>query len=310
MCEENNQTTRDIAFFTNGSFLRADDELQQAHVPIKNRIEIVDDISMQKLPKTLWKRIADSCTLGGLQDATRQFTQLYAFVRELHGWPTDSDRTRWDHDERLLICISLSRIIHPTSISFKYSVRVFYDGEEIVDVIPGPVGGFGAEVWLSPNDRRDWLTDEDARNVSAIVTAYFASQSRLCTRVKQALWYLEYAYRTEFLDVRWPLVCMGLESFVHTDKKWSTAQFVNRVPKIAEQVGIRDFNEDNASEAYDMRSKLAHGQLLRDIGENNLELYEKVETTLRLAIKKAILEPSFNSLFSRDDKIREIYPIV
>jgi len=155
VCEENNQTTRDIAFFTNGSFLRADDELQQAHVPIKNRIEIVDDISMQKLPKTLWKRIADSCTLGGLQGATRQFTQLYAFVRELHGWPTDSDRTRWDHDERLLICISLSRIIHPTSISFKYSVRVFYDGEEIVDVIPGPVGGFGAEVWLSPNDRRD-----------------------------------------------------------------------------------------------------------------------------------------------------------
>ena len=102
---------------------------------------------------------------------------------------------------------------------------------------------------------------------------------------------------------------MGLESLIHTDMWKSTLQFSKRVPKIAEQVGIQDFNEDNANDAYDMRSGLVHGQLLRDIGEIKLELYEKVEKILRLAIKRAILEPSYNLTFSCDDKIRENFPI-
>ena len=92
MCEENKQTAKDIAFFINDSFIRAEEELQRTHVPIKNRIEITNEISIQKLPKTLWDRIADSCTLEGLLDATRQFVQLYAFIRELHGWPAGPDR--------------------------------------------------------------------------------------------------------------------------------------------------------------------------------------------------------------------------
>jgi hypothetical protein len=309
MCEENNQLVRDIAFFTNASFMHAGKESRKLHVPIINRIQITDEISIQRLPKNLWDRVADSCTLGGLLDATRQFTQLYAFVRELHSWPEGPDRIAWDHDERLQLCIGLSRIVHPTSISFKYSGRVIYEDSKIIEVIPGPATGFGAHAWLSRDDCRDWLTEDDAGEISTLVTAYFAPESQLCTRVRQALWYLEYAYRTFLLDIRWPLVCMGLESLVHTDMWGSTKQFAKRVTKIAEQVGIPEFPEDKAREAYEMRSALVHGQLLRDMDQTKLELYEKAESILRLAIKSAILEPSYNLIFSCDDKIRENFPI-
>lgn len=309
MFEEKTQRAMDFAFFANDSFVRAAEELRKSYVPIKNRNEITDDIYIQQMPKDLWKLIADSCTVSGMVDAQRQFTQLYAFVREYSSWPEGPNRIIWDHDERLQLCMGLSRIVHPTTISFEYSGRVLYEGHGIIEVIPGPATGFGAHAWVSSDDWRNWLTEDDARDISALVRAFFRPDSQLCTRVKQSLWYLEYAYRTEFLDIRWPLICMGLESLIHTDKRNSTLQFKKRVSKMAEHVGIQDFPENKAEEAYGMRCALAHGQLLRDMGQIKQELYEKVENVLRLAIKRAILEPPYNLMFSNDEKIREYFPL-
>ena len=309
MFEEHALRATDFAFFANDSFMRADEESRRSDVPIEKLVKITDDIYIQKMPKGVWEMVADSCTLSGVVNATRQFSQLYAFVREFDKCPEGHDRTVWDNDERLQICIGLSRIIHPTTISFGYSGRTLWEGEKIIEVISGPATGFGARAWVSSDEWRNWLTADDARELSALARAFFRPDSQLCTRVKQSLWYLEYAYRTEFLDIRWPLVCMGLECLIHTDKWNSTLQFKKRVSKMAEQVGVQDFPENKAEEAYDMRCALAHGKLLRDMGQTKQKLYEKAEDVLRLAIKRAILEPPYNLMFSNNEIIRECFPL-
>jgi hypothetical protein len=121
--------------------------------------------------------------------------------------------------------------------------------------------------------------------------------------------YLEYAFRTHFIDVRWPLVCIGLEYLIHTDRTNSTKQFTFRVTKLAEEAGKSNFDEDKAKEAYAMRSMLVHSQLLRDLEENKLELYQEIEELLRIVIKRAILDSTFAEIFSSDERIRNKWPI-
>jgi hypothetical protein len=78
---------------------------------------------------------------------------------------------------------------------------------------------------------------------------------------------------------------------------------------LAEEAGKSNFDEDKAKEAYAMRSMLVHGQLLRDLEENKLELYQEIEELLRIVIKRAILDSTFAEIFSSDERIRNKWPI-
>ena len=56
--------------------------------------------------------------LLGIEKPTR-FAQCYCYVREL---PDTAElcRYRWDEDSRLLRCVGLSRLIHPTTVGFRH----------------------------------------------------------------------------------------------------------------------------------------------------------------------------------------------
>lgn len=299
---------KDIAFFPNSSINTADEDDRSSYSPIKNRFLIADDIYIEKLPKELWQEVFRICTLIGREDAVPQFSQLYAFVREFRGEIVHHLSIRWDHDERLQLCMGLSRIIHPTTISSGYSARII-EGDGIRRIIPGPANDFGAAAWLSGVKSRNWLTVSDAEELKGLVSAFFLNASQLPKRIKQAIWYTEYAFRTFHLDIRWPLACMGLESLIHTDRIQSTKQFSSRVSKIAQELGMLDFTEQEVTEAYETRSALAHGQLLRDLDPYKIDIYDKLEIVLRLVIKKAILEPTYANIFSSEERIRIAYPI-
>lgn len=123
------------------------------------------------------------------------------------------------------------------------------------------------------------------------------------------MWFLEYVFRSYYIDLRWPLVCIGLEHLIHTDRYNSTKQFSSRVSILAEELGVSGFYEKKAREAYALRSTLVHGQRLRDLEEYEVELYEEIEGILRGAIKKAILDYSFARIFESDDAIKERWPL-
>ena len=295
---------KDVAIFTNSGISRASEAEIKQFPPIRNKLEIGENIYIERISKKLSDKIFSSCEPKGASDAVRQYGQLYSFVR--YDAPA-SPPLHWDSDERLQICIALSRLIHPTTISFWYSARIRYEEDKIHDITPGPISGFGAHAWISRESSRNWLTEAESKENAILLSAY--SEANLSKKIRQALWFLEYAFRTYFMDVRWPLICMGLESLIHTNRYKSTKQFSCRVEKLALEVEKSDFPEQKAEEAYTMRSKLVHGQLIRNIEDYSLELYEALEGILRDVLKKAILDSSFAGIFSSDDNIRNKWPI-
>jgi len=297
---------KDVAIFSNAHFNQSNSETKGTFLPIQNKLIIADDIFIDKLPREESLKVFSACEPKGYNfSPQRQFGQLYSFIRVN---APESPPLEWDSDERLQLCIGLSRIIHPTTISFEYSSRVRYENNNILDIIPGPITGFGAKTWVTREEHRNWLTESEGEELSSLFQTYI--KVNLPKRVKGSLWYLEYAFRSYFVDLRWPLVCIGLEYLIHTDLYQSTKQFTFRTAKMAEEVGISSFNEDKAKEAYAMRSTLVHGQLLRELEEYNLKLYEEIEGLLRMVIKKAIFDSAFAEIFLSDEKIKEKWPIV
>jgi hypothetical protein len=159
---------------------------------------------------------------------------------------------------------------------------------------------------------RDWLRDSDAARLKVILANL--ADSPLPHRVSRALWYHEYAVRTYYVEVRWTLVCTALEALVHTDKPGrgkpgSTKQFAVRVSQMADQLCLGGFGLPEAERAYDLRSRLAHGQTFEELSSANLTLYETMETILRMAVLRATEDQSFASIFESDDAIRKQWPL-
>lgn len=296
---------KDVAIFTNAHFGQSDPETKESFPPIQTKLIIADDIFIDKLPREESLKIFSACEPRGFNfRPQRQFGQLYSFIRTN---APESPPTVWDSDKRLQLSIGLSRIIHPTTISFGYSSRVRYENNNIMEIIPGPVAGFGAQTWVASEEHRNWLTKSEGKELSTLFQTY--QNTNLPKRVKGAIWYLEYAFRSYYIDLRWPIICIGLEYLIHTDIQKSTKQFTFRIAKLAEEVGMSNFNEDRAREVYTMRSTLVHGQLLRDLGKYKFGLYEEVERLLRMILKKAILDSGFARIFESDNQIRERWPI-
>jgi len=295
-----------VAIFPDADFNQANLEIRTSFPPIQHRLVISNDVLIDILSREERQKIFSACEPRGFNfNSSRLFGQLYSFIRIN---PPEPTLLKWDSDERLQLCIGLSRIIHPTTISFEYSSRVRYEDTNILEIIPGSIAGFGAKSWVATEEHRNWLTETEGNELSSLFRAYLSAD--LPKRIKGALWYLEYAFRTYFIDLRWPIICIALEYLIHTDRTQSTKQFSFRTARLAEEIRLENFNEGIANEAYNMRSKLVHGQLLRDLGEYKMGLYEKIEELLRLVIKKAILDNAFAEIFSSDDNIRAKWPII
>jgi hypothetical protein len=114
------------------------------------------------------------------------------------------------------------------------------------------------------------------------------------------------------MNHRWSFICTGLEALLHTDRGRSTAQFVRRVPALASEVGIT-ITEAQAEEAYDVRSRLAHGLSLLASGPgappaSQVKLHDLIEDILRLAVLKSMRDAAFADIFRDENSIRSRYP--
>ena len=270
---------RDIVIHTNAGIFGRDEELKE-FPPVQQRVELSEHIWLGRLEPDIAKAIMDTCEpkVLGITPPVRQFAQLYSFVRELRG---DNDIYRWDHDNELGAVIGLSRLVHPTFVGFAHAARLGYDAESVKQIFPAAIIGISRHAILSPSRTRDWLTDADANVLRELVSALHIELPR---RVHNALWHYEYATRTYYLDHRWTLVCTGLEALVHTDRTGNTARFTKRVSGLASELGI-NISEPEAAEAYDLRSRLAHGVSFLSTGTTQgsssaqVQLYDHLEDT-------------------------------
>ena len=277
--------------------------------------QLTESIRLDLLEQDTTDKVMDACEPSGIwrvRRPVRQFTQLYTFIRQ----PVPAGgRYNWDEDDQLQSCIALSRLVHPTSISLEYSARVFHDWEgKIVEVCPGPVTGPASYAYTLP-DCRDWLVDDDLGHLKRLMNG--TPWTKLPARLQRALWYHEMAAASWRVDIWWTLTCTALEALIHTDRLRTTKQFTSRIPLLAGEVGIMNFSEKDAEDAYEYRSRMAHGGTLADLRNMTpthydsieLPLYRKTQDILREAIRKSILTPAFASIFLTDDSVRSHWPL-
>lgn len=322
MTNEWNRRVLDVVIHRTGAVEPASDWLVKSNPPIDQRIDLDDELWIGKIESKLANRVMDACEPPGSfhHSPIRQYGQLYAYVRERIIPLADS--VGWDEDSRLQSCVAVSRLLHPTTVSFEYAARVVVRlNGELDEIFPGPVSGLGSEVWLpKTTNYRNWLVPDDLAELRAILRK-FPTLKGLPERVSRALWYFEYAARTYYLDVRWTLVCIGLEALVHTDRKDSTKQFTNRISQMAREVGV-PVTVDDAKSAYESRSSLAHGQGLLTPPPRNVNaadpsfeskpeatLYGRFEDILRHAVLLALRNRDFREIFLDGAKIRKRWPV-
>jgi hypothetical protein len=277
--------------------------------PISERVDLSDVIWLGRLDPKMARAVMDTCDpkVFGVVPPVRQYAQLYAFVHELSG---AAEIHRWDDGNVLSGIVALSRLVKPTSVGFAYAARIGYESDGALEIVPAEIAGIGREAFLSLGCKRDWLTAADAARLRGLAPRL---TRRLPRRVHNALWHHEYAVRTYYLDLRWTLVCTGLESVVHTDRFNSTRQFM-RVCALAAEVGV-GISSKEAGEAYDLRSQLAHGASFISAGSDSgptptqLSLYDRLEETLRRVVLKGMEDDTFADLLRCDDQIRKMWPL-
>jgi hypothetical protein len=286
------------------------EEILKIFPPVRERINLSGDMWVGRLDSAIAKAVMDTCepqTLG-ITSPVRQFAQLYSFVREL----PYCDMYRFDSENLLTSAVAISRLIHPTSTGLAYAARIAYEADRVKQIFPAQVSGISKDVFLSPNRTRNWLVETEANILGELIPTISAL---LPPRIHNAFWHHEYASRTYYLDHRWTLVCTGLEALVHTDRLQNTSQFTRRVPKLASELGV-NISEAEASEAYDLRSRLSHGVSFLSTASSHtatstvqLQLYDRLEDALRLAVLKGMREKDFQAVFADDDQIRKRWPI-
>jgi hypothetical protein len=104
---------------------------KDAPLPPKERFRLADDLYIEKPDDPVANMVLDfgEPTGFGVQRPYRQYAYFYAFVREI---PETDSVHQWDTDGRLQMAVALSRLIRPTSISFRYAARIRFNDDGTV----------------------------------------------------------------------------------------------------------------------------------------------------------------------------------
>lgn len=286
--------------------IKGSSEVFPTEPPIDKPVELGRGLWIGSLGLDTVNMVFDACGQRGLKfDQTRRFPSHYCFVREqiVSGVPS----IKWDEDGELQKCINLSRLVHPTTISTRFSARLTcQNGTSDIPsmIIPLQPRGMGDFAWIKETGRRDWLTNNDARELARLIAVYDFNSMPL--RVRRAMNYFQYACLTYHPDVRLTLVVTGLEALVNTSSDYATAQFTKRIELISREVGM-PVSKTCLSKAYGYRSSVVHGQE-QGINAKFNKLSEIVETLLRKIARKCVEDLSFSSRFE-DEAIEKMYPL-
>jgi hypothetical protein len=300
----------DVAVFTNAGVISATVDVWQASPPLSVEVDVGQGVTVAPIDENIADYVFDLCSPHRLkQQPVQQFKSLYAFMRD-----DDADETSltWDPHHHISTAIALSRLAHPTSIGFEDSARLFVtrDLKGIDEAVVGPIKDFGSLAFCTPeaSGYRNWLTKADALLTARLMKAYYDSEGSRPPRVNRALWQHESAARTYFLNLRWVMVATGLEALINVDEQGTRQQFRTRTVGLADYLGLQ-WTDADASDAYRLRSKLAHGQYVADTGVEEHALYTRMETVLRVAVREALLNPEVSAIFANDDLIRRQWPL-
>jgi hypothetical protein len=276
-------------------------------------VDLGRGIRIELLDTDLAERLFDATTLRGENwKPTRLFHAVHAYVRDVweEGQTEVPDELyHWDHEGRLWPVVQLSRVVRDNNASTEHAARrvVHADGTERLI----PFEGYESHVVyrLYP-DREGWLDVGEAEELRVLVDA-FSGEAKLPDRVRRALRQADAITSERYLEDALPLVVSAFESLVKVGRSFVTAQFSQRVPAIAAEVGM-ELSEAECEEVYNDRSALVHGANV-DLSEPH-ELdefgrrFNALQETLRRAVRQAIENKDFAAIFESDESITARWP--
>lgn len=296
-----------ILHFTSDTLIKP--ELANESPPISEQFKLSEDIWIQQLDASLAKMIVEACNPTNFQmPIIQQQGHVYAFVRRtvLPGLFSD-----FGGMEELASVVALSRLVQPTTTGVRYAARVSLLNGAAKQILAYQPHGISPDVFLSKNNRRDWLTNADAARIQPLMPLILM-RPPLPGRIHNAYWHHEYAMRTYYVDHRWVFVSTGLEALMNTSFYKGKKKFVSRVSRLAQMEGIV-FSDAELERAYDLRSGLVHGQQFLSDQSNRLSdaeysLYDKLEETLRRVLLHAFEDRTFAACFNGPQSIDNLLP--
>ena len=147
----------------------------------------------------------------------------------------------WEDGNVIVTAVALSRWIHDNATGTELAAR-------LVDYETGarqvrPLMLFeSSHAYRLPLVERDWLDADDAA-ARALLDSYWERRNRLPERLSRAIGRGELAAWSRWPDQTLPLVVAGFESLIATRIGQLTANFMRRLPLLAQMVGIAGVNQ-------------------------------------------------------------------
>jgi len=271
------------------------------------RFVLNGDFWIDRLDAELAKNIQQACQPRHHRiDDTPGANGLYAFVRKVSA----SEKSKYEGMSELHSVIALSRLVNPTSTGDRYCAHVWQFGAKDSAIYAIQYRGASPDVSLV-NGRRDWLSVQDGETLKKLMPWLSKTMHK---RIHRAYWNHEFAQRSYYLDVKFPLIVSGFEALMNTREDRVRAQFRERVRLLANDFSI-SFSDDELNAAYTLRSQLLHAQsFLFDLqtvlpqSEHSV-LYEKLETLLQQTLLRCLLDDSFGDRFSSESEVERHWPL-
>lgn len=289
-------------------------------------VDLGRGVRLDRLPDDEAKLVMNACSPRGHYFVpVRQFGQRCAYIREIDQASWSQHLHTWDPDRVLWDALALSRLVRDNAHSTEYAARIIehHDGEKAVVYT---IGAESKHVYRLRRSR-DWLDASEAETLRALLSAYWEAEDALPARVRRAAWRAEYASWIKWGDLVVPILVSGIESLIKTDRRRATSQFVTRVPRLAESLGVDGVTPDFCDRLYDARSAWIHGAHVQlfTTGREASEAAEAgtpqgpedayqwevfadialLQDLLRAAVRRAFEEEEFRRVFEDDASIRE-----
>jgi hypothetical protein len=277
-------------------------------------VVLPEGIEIQRLDQDLSDRLLNATDLRGENfDAPRSYHVVHAYVRTV--WTRGEGMApehlyHWDPDGRLYQCVQLSRLVRDNNTSTERAVRRLVQAGGAERLVPFDGWDSHVAYRLYP-DERGWLDTSEAGELADLLCAYWDGPE-LPIRVGRALRRADAITRERYLQDAIPLVVAGFESLLKIQREYSRAQFKQRVPQLAVDLGVT-IDEDEAGGVYDDRSALVHGDWVDLASDHEREEFEmsfvKLQETLRRAVRNAIEDRTFAAVFETPAAIAARWPV-
>jgi hypothetical protein len=219
---------------------------------------IADETTIERISHADAELILNACThRGHYFFGVRQFGQRYSFVRRVELDAYEPEPYAWDERRLLFFSIFLSRLIHDNGHSLEYAARLVDHEDGLQQVIPAYAPSAVATFRLRRD--RDWLTAEEAGDLRQLLTDFLPVKDALPWKVVHALNLSEEVVHVRILQRALLLLAIGLEGLVQSASNGVAKQFRERLPSLADEVGVDGVDEGYAQELYARRSEAAHG---------------------------------------------------